>query len=98
MPEGFESSSTNIARDHGVVNARRSTAITCGRAAELRRLLSNGLVILAWRPEVGGNRGAQRPAARAPRLPRAGRSIAREPRGYPIGRARLAHLHPREPL
>ena len=31
-PDGFESSSTNIASDHGVGNARRSIAITCGRS------------------------------------------------------------------
>ena len=33
MPDGFESSRTNIASDHGVGNARRSIAITCGRSA-----------------------------------------------------------------
>ena len=32
-PEGFDSSSTNIASDHGVGNERRSIAITCGRSA-----------------------------------------------------------------
>ena len=33
MPLGLDSSSTNIARDHGVGNARRSIAMTCGRSA-----------------------------------------------------------------
>ena len=33
MPDGLESSSTNIASDHGVGNARRSIAMTCGRSA-----------------------------------------------------------------
>ena len=33
IPEGFDSSSTNIASDQGVGNARRSIAITCGRSA-----------------------------------------------------------------
>ncbi len=32
IPEGLESSSTNIASDHGVGNARRSIPITCGRS------------------------------------------------------------------
>ncbi len=31
MPDGLESSSTNIASDHGVGNARRSIATTCGQ-------------------------------------------------------------------
>ena len=31
-PDGLDSSSTNIASDHGVGNARRSIAITCGRS------------------------------------------------------------------
>jgi hypothetical protein len=33
MPDGFDSSSTNIARDHGVGNERRSMAIAWGRSA-----------------------------------------------------------------
>jgi hypothetical protein len=33
MPDGFDSSSTNIASDHGVGKARRSIAMTCGRSA-----------------------------------------------------------------
>jgi len=33
IPAGFESSSTNMASDQGVGNARRSIAITCGRSA-----------------------------------------------------------------
>ena len=32
IPDGFESSSTNIASDHGVVNERRSIASTDGRS------------------------------------------------------------------
>ena len=32
MPVCLESSSTNIASDHGVGNTRRSIAITCGRS------------------------------------------------------------------
>ena len=32
IPEGFESSSTNIASDHGVWNERRSIASTDGRS------------------------------------------------------------------
>ena len=31
-PEGLDSSSTNIASDHGVGNARRSIEMTCGRS------------------------------------------------------------------
>jgi hypothetical protein len=33
IPDGLEISSTNIASDHGVGNARRSMAMTCGRSA-----------------------------------------------------------------
>jgi hypothetical protein len=33
IPDGFDSSSTNIASDHGVGNERRSIAIACGRSA-----------------------------------------------------------------
>jgi hypothetical protein len=33
MPEDLESSSTNMASDHGVVKARRSIAMTWGRSA-----------------------------------------------------------------
>src|SRR5437016_13119246 len=40
MLDGFDSSSTNIASDHGAGNGRRSTAITCGRFAYPRRLTS----------------------------------------------------------
>ena len=40
MPDGLDSSSTNIASDHGVVNARRSIATTCGRSAYVRRRIS----------------------------------------------------------
>ena len=32
IPDGFESSSTNIASDHGVGNERRSIASTAGRS------------------------------------------------------------------
>ncbi len=32
MPDCLDSSSTNIASDHGVGNTRRSIAITCGRS------------------------------------------------------------------
>jgi hypothetical protein len=32
MPEGLESSSTNMARDQGVGNERRSIEITAGRS------------------------------------------------------------------
>ena len=32
MPEGLESSSTNIASDHGVGKERRSIEITAGRS------------------------------------------------------------------
>ena len=32
IPDGFESSSTNIASDHGVWNERRSIASTVGRS------------------------------------------------------------------
>ena len=32
MPDGFESSSTNIASDQGVGKERRSIAITAGRS------------------------------------------------------------------
>ncbi len=33
IPDGLESSSTNIASDQGVGNARRSIAMTWGRSA-----------------------------------------------------------------
>ena len=32
MLDGLDSSSTNMASDHGVGNARRSMPITCGRS------------------------------------------------------------------
>src|ERR687886_142817 len=65
MPDGLESSSTNIASDHGVGNARRSIAITCGRSAYVRRLTSSGSwgtgsalrLGLLWRGGGGGGAG-----------------------------------------
>jgi hypothetical protein len=32
IPDGLDSSSTNIASDHGVGKARRSIEMTCGRS------------------------------------------------------------------
>ena len=41
MPEGLESSSTNIASDHGEGNERRSIEITAGRSLYASRRTSN---------------------------------------------------------
>src|SRR5919108_2138948 len=59
MPDGFESSSTNMASDHGVVNARRSMATTCGRSAYTRRRISTaaaGGAVTAENLVVGSRR------------------------------------------
>src|SRR3954462_10992416 len=69
MPEGFESSSTNIASDHGVGNARRSIAITCGRSAYLRRrIFSESLISGAWRLVLEDSPGGRLRPALPPRL------------------------------
>src|SRR3954454_20973391 len=40
IPLGLDSSSTNIATDHALLNPRRSMATTCGRSAYVRRRTS----------------------------------------------------------
>ena len=58
MPDGFESSSTNIESDHGLVNARRSIAmhlrqVACRRAAGSRRFRS---WLRSWEISASGSR------------------------------------------
>jgi hypothetical protein len=49
----LDSSRTNIARLHGVGNARRSIAMTCGRSAYVRRRMSGAAGITAQVGMVG---------------------------------------------
>src|SRR4051794_41909789 len=65
IPLGLDSSSTNIASDQALVNARRSMATTCGRSAYVRRRTSMAAAGGAVKLILGRGHGV-RPAAGGP--------------------------------